>query len=78
MATLVKEDVVALEALVEARLSHADPLSKVLARVLIEKGIITGPELVKKLRVEKEIDQVILQSQQQEGFTDSRGKKWIR
>lgn len=81
MGAIANEDIVNLGELLErleSRLKKADPLAKVLAKVLIEKRITTGPELLKKLSAEQGDDMPISQSKQQEDFIDIRGKRWIR
>ncbi len=68
MGAPAKQEGITLEGLLRSRLDSTDPLAKILAKVLIEKGIITTPELMKKILEETGGDQII----------DSRGKKWIR
>ncbi|MFQ5682269.1 MAG: hypothetical protein ACE5HC_03255 [Candidatus Binatia bacterium] len=73
-----KGDVVDIEERLQSKLAQADPLAKVLARVLIERGITTGPELIKKLIAGDGDEQESWRDALPQAVVDSRGKRWIR
>lgn len=68
MGTPAKQEGVNLDDLLRSRLGSTDTLAKVLAKLLIDKGIITTTDLLKEILKEQGSDQII----------DSRGKKWVR
>lgn len=68
MADPAKEHSISLEDLIRFRLSPTDPLAKALAKVLIDKGVITTTDLLKEVLREQGADRIV----------DSRGKKWVK
>ena len=79
MVPLAKEDVVTLDKLLKSILGQPDPLAKILAKLLIEKGVITTPELVQKLWAEGKPDQASeLEGRAQDAYVDPKGKVWTK
>jgi hypothetical protein len=68
MADPAKKESISLEDLIRFRLPHTDCLAKTLAKVLIDKGVITTTDLLKEVLKEQGANQIV----------DSRGKKWVR
>lgn len=68
MGTPAKQEGVNLDDLLKSRLGSTDILAKVLAKVLIDKGVITTSDLLKEILKEERSNQMV----------DSRGKKWVR
>ena len=79
MLPLAKEDVVTLDKLIKSILGQPDPLAKILAKLLIEKGVITMPDLVQQLWAEGKPDQApSLEGRSQDGYVDAKGKLWTK
>jgi hypothetical protein len=68
MGTPAKQEGITLDDLLRSRLDSTDTLARVLAKVLIDKSVITTTDLLKQILKEQGSDRVV----------DSRGKKWIR
>lgn len=68
MGTPAKQESMTLDDLLRSRLDSTDTLAKVLAKVLIDKSIITTTDLLKEILKEQGSDRIV----------DSRGKKWVR
>ncbi len=68
MGTPAKQEEITIEDLLRSRLDSTDPLAKILAKVLIDKDVITTTDLLKEVLREQGTDQIV----------DSRGKKWVR
>jgi hypothetical protein len=78
MLSIPKEDTVKLDKLMKSILGKADPLAKILAKLLIERGIITVPELVEKLWAEGKIERASLEGKLRDKFVDPKGKLWTK
>ncbi|HEV8342821.1 MAG TPA: hypothetical protein VGR30_10665 [Candidatus Binatia bacterium] len=78
MQPLPKEDLVNLEKLMKSILGRPDPLGRILAKMLIERGIITVEELAEKLWAEGKIERASLEGKSHNRFVDTKGKLWTK
>ena len=76
MANPAKREIVNFEHLLRARLAKGDALARVLASLLIKKGVISDSELIENLLPEESDDLSAWQGKYGDGFTDSKGKTW--
>ena len=76
MASPAKRDFENFEYLLRVRLAKGDAVARALAYLLIKKGVISGSELMESLLSEEGDALGAWQDKYEDGFTDSKGKKW--
>lgn len=77
MAPLDKKDTLTLENAAELTEGRDEPLAKALAKMLIEKGILSAPDLLTRVSAEKRVNTPASNDRSPVDFIDSKGKRWI-
>mgnify|MGYP003576609145 CR=1 FL=1 len=76
MANPAKREIVNFEHLLRARLAKGDALARVLASLLIKKGVISDSELMENLLPDEGDNLSAWQGKYRDGFIDTKGKTW--